>query len=162
MRHIHQAAQRVVLGNMAIGSIMSLSRKTFAGAACLGAIALVTACGPARVPPPTVSDLMDDRVALDGILMKCNRHGDVSLSDEECGRARAAVERLAHASEAAEAAKRAAEFEKSRESLRLAQERQRQQQEAATKVDPYNLPVIPVDPAPPAEVPKPPAPANAP
>jgi len=141
---------------------MSLPCKTFVVGACLAAITfMVAACGPARVPPPTVSDLMDDRVALDGILMKCNRNGDVTLSDEECSRARAAVERLAHASEAAEAAKRAAEFEKSRESLRLAQERQRQQREAATKVDPYNLPVIPVDPAPPTEAPKPQAPANA-
>ena len=60
-------------------------------------------------------------------------------------RARVAVERLARESEEAEAAKRSAEFEQSREKLRLAQERQRERLEEASKIDPYNLPVVPVD-----------------
>jgi hypothetical protein len=129
-----------------------------AGTALCAVLLLVAACRPARVPPPTVDELLDDRVALDGILMKCNRSGDGAAVDPECERARIAVERLARESEAAEAAKRAAEFEKSRESLRLAQERQRQQQEAAAKVDPYSLPVIPIDPATSATAPSPPNP----
>jgi hypothetical protein len=127
-----------------------------AGTALCAVLLLVAACRPARVPQPTVDELLDDRVELDGILMKCNRSGDTAAIDPECERARVAVERLARANEEAETAKRAAEFEKSRESLRLAQERQRQQQEAAAKVDPYSLPVIPIDPASPPVAPSPP------
>ena len=41
------------------------------------------------------------------------------------------------------------EFEHSREKLRMAQERQRQEQEAKPKVDAYNLPLVPVEPTPP-------------
>ncbi len=129
---------------------MSAPNHSFCRAAVCGCIALgLWACSPPRVPPVTVSELMEDRVALDGILMKCNKGPEVDLAEADCRNARIAIERLSKGSEEAEAAKRAEEFEKRRDLLRLAQQRQRQQQEAATKVDPYNLPVIPVDPVPP-------------
>jgi hypothetical protein len=97
----------------------------------------------------TVSDLMEDRVTLDGVLLKCNQNPDKARTDSDCLNARIAVERLASQSEHAEEAKRQEAFERSREQLRLAQEKQRQEQEAKTKVDAYNLPLVPVEPAPP-------------
>jgi hypothetical protein len=63
--------------------------------------------------------------------------------------ARIAIDRLANRSDPAEDAKRAQEFERSREQLRLSQEKQRQEQEAKSKVDAYHLPLVPVDPTPP-------------
>ena len=61
-------------------------------------------------------------------------------------RARIAIERLAKDVDPVIEEKRQAEFERSREQLRLAQEKLRQEQEAKTKVDAYSLPVVPVDP----------------
>ena len=93
---------------------------------------------------------------LDGVLMKCNQSASKARTDENCLNARIAIERLANQSEPAEEAKRAAEFERSREQLRLSQEKQRQAEEAKNpKVDAYHLPLVPVDPAPP-----PPPPIN--
>jgi uncharacterized protein YaiL (DUF2058 family) len=97
----------------------------------------------------TVTDLMEDRVTLDGVLMKCNQNQSKARTDSDCLNARIAIERLASQSEPAEEAKRRQEFEHSREQLRLAQEKQRQEREAKTKVDVYHLPLVPVDPAPP-------------
>ncbi len=94
----------------------------------------------------TVTDLLEDRVLLDGVLMKCNQ----SLkprNDPDCVNARIATERLANRNEQAEEAKRAEEFEHRREQLRMSQEKQRQEQEAKTKVDAYHLPLVPVEPA---------------
>ena len=96
----------------------------------------------------SVTDLMEDRVTLDGVLMKCNRDPYKARTDSDCLNARIAIERLASQSERAEEAKRAEEFEHSREKLRLAQEKQRQEQEAKeakTKVDAYHLPLVPVE-----------------
>jgi hypothetical protein len=119
--------------------------------ACLGVVLLVAAaCSPKRIPPMTVSDLMEDRVTLDGVLLKCNQDPVKSRNDLDCLNARVAVERLASQSEPAEQAKRAAEFERNREQLRLLQDKQRAEQESKTKVDAYHLPLVPVDPAPPA------------
>ncbi|MDP8986185.1 MAG: hypothetical protein M3N97_14350 [Pseudomonadota bacterium] len=98
----------------------------------------------------TVSDLMDDRVTLDGVLMKCNEDPARARSDTECLNARVAIARLAKDVDLAEEAKRNAEFEHRRERLRLAQEKIRQEQEARTRVDPYSLPLVPVDPTPPS------------
>jgi hypothetical protein len=108
----------------------------------------------------TVTDLMEDRVSLDGVLMKCNQNESKARTNVDCVNARIAVERLASKSDAAQVAKRAAEFERSREQLRLSQERQRQEEEAKNpKVDAYHLPLVPVDPPPPPP-PPPPQPAN--
>jgi hypothetical protein len=93
----------------------------------------------------TVEDLMEDRVTLDGVLLKCNEHPARVHNDSDCLNARIAVERLAKDLDPTEEARRNAEFERSRERLRLAQEKVRQEQEARTKVDAYNLPLVPVD-----------------
>lgn len=111
------------------------------------------ACVPKRVPSMTVTDLMEDRVTLDGVLLKCNQNPSKARSDTDCLNARIAIERLAKDVDPAEAAKRDAEFERSREHLRLAQERVRREQEAKTQVDPYDLPLVAVDPAPPSGAP---------
>jgi hypothetical protein len=92
----------------------------------------------------SVQDLMEDRVTLDGVLLKCNEHAK-SHNDSDCRNALIAVERLAKDVDPAEEARRNAEFERSREKLRLAQEKVRHDQEARTKVDAYNLPLAPVE-----------------
>ena len=85
---------------------------------------------------------------LDGVLMKCNQSR--SRSDTECVNARVAIERLANKNQPAEAAKRAQEFERSREQLRLAQEKKRREEAAKRpKVDAYHLPLVPVEAPPP-------------
>ena len=129
---------------------MPFSIKSIIACGCLTAIALcMAACSPKRIPPMTVSDLMEDRVALDGVLMKCNQNPAKARTDSDCMNARIAIERLASKDAPAVEAKRAAEFERSREQLRSSQEKQRQEQAAKTpKVDVYHLPVVPVEPAP--------------
>ncbi len=116
------------------------------GALC-AVLVVVAACSPERVPPPTVDELMHDRVALDGILMKCGTDPKSVGLGVNCDYARIAIARLAAQRDAAEAAKREAEFEQRRAALRQVDERQRQQQEAAQKVDPYTLPLEPTEPA---------------
>jgi hypothetical protein len=108
------------------------------------------ACSPKRAPPLTIADLMEDRVTLDGVIMKCDQN-PARGRDSDCLNARIAIERLAKDVDPAEEEKRKAAFEASREKLRLAQEKVRQEQEAKTKVDAYNLPLVPVDPAPAGE-----------
>jgi len=128
--------------------------KSIIACGCLGAVVLAaSACSPPRIPPMSVTDLMEDRVTLDGVLMKCNRNPSKARTDSDCLNARIAIERLASQSEPAEEAKRSEEFERNREKLRLAQEKQRQEQEAKTQVDAYNLPLVPVEPPPPAPPP---------
>ena len=118
-------------------------------------MAVLGACSPRRIPPMTVSDMMEDRVLLDGVLMKCNRDPAKSRSNSDCLNARIAIERLAARVDPAAEAKRAEDFEKSREQLRTLQDKQRQEQEAKNpKVDVYHLPVIPVEPAPPPKDPQ--------
>ena len=130
---------------------MPITLKQFAACAALVAAMLgSSACAPKRIPPMTVEDLMEDRVTLDGVLLKCNEHPTKSRNESDCLNARIAIERLAKDVDPAEETRRNAEFERSREKLRLAQEKVRQDQEAKTKVDAYSLPLVPVDPAPPA------------
>ena len=108
----------------------------------------------------TVNDLMEDRVTLDGVLMKCNQNQSKARSDVECVNARIAIDRLASQSDPAQEAKRMEEFEHTRDQLRLAQEKQRKEREAKSKVDVYSLPLVPVEPTPPQ--PPPPNDANPP
>jgi hypothetical protein len=125
---------------------MPISIKSIIACGCLGAVILaMAACSPRRIPPMSVTDLMEDRVTLDGVLMKCNRDPSKARSDSDCLNARIAIGRLASRSEPAEEAKRRAEFERNREKLRLAQDKQRQEQESKTKVDVYHLPLVPVE-----------------
>jgi hypothetical protein len=107
----------------------------------------------------SVTDLMEDRVTLDGVLMKCNQNPAKAQGDTDCINARIAIERLASENEPAEEAKRREEFERSREQLRMVQDKLRQEQEAKTKVDAYHLPLVPVEP-PAAPPPPPPAPSR--
>jgi hypothetical protein len=136
-----------------MGSFMPIAIKSMVARGCFCALLLAAAaCSPRRIPPMTVTDLLEDRVLLDGVLMKCNQ----SLkprNDPDCVNARIAAERLANRNEQAEEAKRAEEFEHRREQLRMSQEKQRQEQEAKTKVDAYHLPLVPVEPAPPVRTP---------
>ncbi len=105
----------------------------------------------------TVEDLMEDRVTLDGVLLKCDQ-SPPKARDSDCLNARIAVERLAkdHEHDPAEDKKHEEEFERRREELRVAQEKLRRDQEAKTKVDAYSLPVVPVDPVQPAKSDPPP------
>src|ERR1700726_3929299 len=128
---------------------MQISIKSIIVCGCLGAVMTATvACSPRRIPPPTVTDLMEDRVMLDGVLMKCNQNPSKARTDSDCLNARIAIERLASQNEPAKEAKRMEEFEQTRERLRLAQEKQRREQESKTKVDVYHSPLVPVEPTP--------------
>ncbi len=91
---------------------------------------------------------MQDRVALDGIMMKCadQTHGEKAGPD--CEIARVAAERLAAEKESTEIAKRQQDFEVNREKLRQGDEQRKAAQAAQKKFDPYTMPVVPVDPAP--------------
>jgi hypothetical protein len=113
------------------------------------------ACTPRRIPHVTIADLMEDRVMLDGVLLKCNQNPTKARTDSDCLNARIAVERLAQQVDPALEAKRQEEFEHKREQLRFAQEKLRKEQEARTKMDAYSLPVMPVDPPPPKADPAP-------
>ena len=156
MRHKDGVAPRPVLGTMELGSYMPYSFKQILGCAWLCAALLSSAaCTQRRIPPMTVSDLMEDRVTLDGVLMKCNQNPIKARTDSDCLNARIAIERLAKDVDPAVEEKRQADFERSREQLRLAQEKIRQEQEAKTKVDAYSLPVVPVDPPKPPSSPPP-------
>src|SRR5271155_1963521 len=144
-----------------MGSYMPVSIKSIVAFGCLGAVILTTAaCSPKRIPPMSLTELMEDRVTLDGVLMKCNQNPSKARNDADCQNARTAIDRLGSQNEAAEEAKRAEEFERSREQLRLAQDKQRQEQAAKVKpVDVYQLPLVPVEP--PAPAPAPADPTNA-
>jgi hypothetical protein len=135
---------------MVTGKLMRYPTKhILAGAWLCAAVLASTACAPHKPPPPTVEDLMEDRVTLDGILLKCDQHaGTAMLHDSpDCANARIAIERLAAQNvDPAVEKKRQEDFEHAREQLRLSQERVRQEQEAKKKVDPYTMPVLPVDP----------------
>jgi len=134
---------------MASGSHMRHSIKHILayGGLC-AAIVLVMGCSPRRIPPATVQDLMEDRVTLDGILMKCDQDPSKVRNPSDCENARIAIERLASQQVDPDVEKkREAEFEKAREKLRVVQDKLRQEQEAKTKVDAYTLPVVPVNPA---------------
>ena len=118
-----------------------------AGGLC-AAILAVLGCAPRRIPPVTVEELMEDRVTLDGILLKCDQEPTKVRNPSDCENARIANERLSTQRVDPEVEKRRqADFEKAREQLRLTQDKLRQEQEAKTKVDAYTLPVVPVDPA---------------
>jgi hypothetical protein len=132
---------------LVVGSYMPMSIKSMIACGCVAAVVVSTAaCSPRRIPPMTVSDLMEDRVALDGVLMKCNSNPEKARADSDCLNARIAIERLAARVDPALEAKRVEDFERSREQLRITEDKKRQEQESKAKVDAYHLPVIPVEP----------------
>jgi len=89
---------------------------------------------------------MHDRVALDGIIMKCSGIPRIDRTNPDCAVARIAIDRLAEQRDAAEAAKREADFEQLREELRLTEEQHRLEREAERKVDAFTLPLVPIEP----------------
>jgi hypothetical protein len=141
---------------LVVGSYMPKSIKSMIACGCVAAVVLsASACSPRHIPPMTVSDLMEDRVALDGVLMKCNRDPRKARNDSDCLNARIAIERLAARVDPAVEAKRVEDFERSREQLRSSEEKKRQQElNSKPKVDAYHLPVIPVEPTPPPKDPQ--------
>ena len=91
---------------------------------------------------------MEDRVTLDGILLKCDQEPAKVRNPSDCENARIANERLSTQRVDPDVEKRRqADFEKAREKLRVVQDKLRQEQEAKTKVDAYTLPMVPVSPA---------------
>src|SRR5271167_5058512 len=111
---------------------MPVSIKSIISRGCLTAVILfMAACSARRIPPMTVSDLMEDRVALDGVLMKCNRDPAKARTDSDCLNARIAIDRLAAQVDPAVEAKHVEDFERSREKLRIAEDKKRQEQEAS-------------------------------
>ena len=140
-----------------VGSYMPKSINSIVACGCLAAVVLATAaCSPRRIPPMTVNDLMEDRVALDGVLMKCNGEPAAKArTDSDCLNARIAIDRLAARVDPEEEAKRAADFERSREKLRLSEDKKREEQESKAKVDAYHLPLIPEQAPPPKDPPAP-------
>jgi hypothetical protein len=125
---------------------MSINHRIWSRYACAClAWSGLAACSHPHTPPASVDDLMDDRVALDGLLMKCNANQQMSLRDPDCATARTASVRLAVQNERVDVVKRQEEFERSRDALRQAQERLHAAEESARKVDAYHLPVLPVD-----------------
>jgi len=89
---------------------------------------------------------MHDRIALDGIIMKCSGIPRIDRTNPDCAVARIAIDRLAERRDAADAAKREAEFEQLREELRLGEEQHRLERENERKVDAYTLPLVPIEP----------------
>ena len=74
---------------------MSISIKSMVACGCLGAVILATAaCSPRHIPAMSVNDLMEDRVTLDGVLMKCNQNHAKARTDSDCLNARIASESL--------------------------------------------------------------------
>jgi hypothetical protein len=130
------------------------SKTTMVRVLLCAAVVTAAACSPRKIPPMTVSDFMEDRVKLDGTILKCNQDPARARSDSDCMNARIAVERLAGEHEATREAKSAEDFERNREQLRLMQDKQRQEQDAKSKVDAYHLPLVPVEPSPPPKDPQ--------
>ena len=82
---------------------MTIPIRSILACGCLGAVILATAaCSPRRIPPMSVADLMEDRVMLDGVLMKCNQNQSKARTDSDCLNARIAIERLASQNEPAQ------------------------------------------------------------
>jgi len=65
-------------------------------------VAALAACAP-EPAPRTVIDFMDDGYAREGVLTRCNRNRDETLSNEECANARRAAAALAIEAERARA-----------------------------------------------------------
>ena len=64
--------------------------------------AVLVACAP-RSEPRTVLDFMDDGLAREGVLTRCNQNREETLNDEECNNARRASSTLALEAERARA-----------------------------------------------------------
>jgi hypothetical protein len=91
--------------------------------------AALAACAP-DPKPRTVYDFMEDGYAREGVLARCNRNRDATLSDEECANARRAAAAIAVEAERARAPRLEQESEakllalREREARRAAAERE--------------------------------------
>ncbi len=56
---------------------------------------LVAACHAPRPGPRTYFDFMEDGIAREGVLTRCNRDRDATLNDQECSNARRAAAAIA-------------------------------------------------------------------
>ena len=109
-------------------------------------LALLSACKQRHEPLLSVEDLMEDRLARDGILFKCNDPQQRDRMGSQCEIARVAVERLAKQDADAEKARAQEAFERNRDKLRTTDEQRAALQQQQSKVDAYSLPVVPVTP----------------
>ena len=80
--------------------------------------AAVAACAPPQPEPRTVLDFMEDGLARDGVLTRCNRNRDETLDDVECANARRAAATLGIEAERARAADLERESERKLVALR--------------------------------------------
>src|ERR1700679_4369607 len=71
------------------------TKQILAGGWLCAAVLASAACSPRKTPPLSIEDLMEDRVTLDGILMKCDQHPTKSSDSANCENARIAIEQLA-------------------------------------------------------------------
>ncbi len=96
--------------------------------------AVIVACAP-QPEPRTVLDFMEDGLARDGVLTRCNQNRDETLTDEECANARRAAAALALEAERA----RAPELERESEAKLLAMRDREARRAAASRMRPRQL-----------------------
>ena len=94
-----------------------LVRRFIAVAATL---TLAAACVP-EPPPRTTADFLDDRIALDATLARCNADRTRTLRDPECQNAREAAHRISVAEEEERLRKLEAQSQRKLEELRALQ-----------------------------------------
>ena len=118
-------------------------------AVLVAAFAVIGACSREKSSDsPTAVALINDPVALDSALARCNQ-SSASVEDPECRAVRAALarldeERAKRNRENEKRAQREAEirFEQQREALRQREEQRRKELQAKEVTDPYSLPFI--------------------
>jgi hypothetical protein len=115
------------------------------------AYAMTGACSH-QSPPAALSivALMNDPVALDRALARCNRQAAEPTEDAECRNVRVAIARLDEKrrgtinDDKRKAQEAQLKFEQERELLRQREERLREQQpNEKPKIDPYSMPFVP-------------------
>ena len=110
-------------------------------AVALVAVALA-GCGAPKPLPHTVNELVDDRVLLQGIIVRCAADKRAADADVECTNARLAVERIGAEEDSRHSAERGAAFDQQREQHRVQEEQRRRAAEhAQATFDPYSSPV---------------------
>lgn len=125
---------------------MSIRPNRFVAPCVALALALLAlgACAQKEVPVRSTVELMDDPMALQSVLSRCNQTD--AVTDRECVNAREAVARLEadeeRKSSAQKEAAAQADFERARDARRRRDELQRQRQEAQQSVDPYTMPLV--------------------
>lgn len=90
---------------------------------------MLVACAP-QPEPRTISDFMEDGLAREGVLTRCNQDRDATLSDEECVNARRAAAAVALQAERA----RAPQLDEQSEA-KLVALREREDRQAAADAD---------------------------